>query len=60
MTWFGEQIKNRIAQDKVQVSDALLQVADSISGKEKFHAQLSSTDIVRSEVERICNYYKLL
>ena len=59
MSWFGEQIQNRIKKDRDSVSDALLQMADSIGGKVKFHARESQSDNIRTEVARICHYYEL-
>ncbi|MCF0145676.1 MAG: ATP-binding cassette domain-containing protein [Eubacterium sp.] len=59
MSWFGEQIQTRIYRDREQVSDALLQVADSIDGKDRYHAKKRNLDQVREEVQRICQYYKI-
>ena len=59
MSWFGKQIQSRIKKDRDSVSDALLQVVDSIGGKEKFHARESQTDNVRTEVARICHHFAL-
>lgn len=59
MSWFGEQIQSRIRRDRERVSDALLQVADSVDGKSRFHPRESETDVVRTEVDRICHYFEL-
>ena len=59
MNWFGEQIQSRTKKDRENVSDALLQVADSIDGKNRFHAKITSTEIIKAEVGRICHYFEL-
>ncbi|MBR0090082.1 MAG: ATP-binding cassette domain-containing protein [Lachnospiraceae bacterium] len=59
MSLFGEQISSRVRKDRGMVSDALLLVADTVSGEKRFHAKESGADLIRTEVERICNYFKL-
>ena len=59
MSWFGEQIQNRIRKDREHVSDSLLQVADSVGGKARFHARESEAENIRTEVARICHYFEL-
>ena len=59
MSWFGKQIQSRFKKDRDSVSDALLQVVDSIGDEEKFHARESQTDNVRTEVARICHHFAL-
>ena len=59
MGWFGEQIQNRLKNDREQVSDSLLGLSDSIFGRKRFHSHASQMDEVRSEVVRICHYFEL-
>ncbi len=59
MSWFGQQLQNRIKKDGESVSRALISISDSIGGKVKFHGRESDADIARAEVERICHYYEL-
>lgn len=59
MSWFGEQIQNRIRRDRSSVSDALLQIADSVGGKARFHAKESKADRMRSEIAIVCHFFEL-
>lgn len=59
MSLFGEQIQSRIAKDRARVLDSLLQVADSVDGKARFHPKESKSDNIRNEVTRICHYFEL-
>ena len=59
MSWFGKQIQNRIRRDRSSVSDALLQIADSVGGKARFHAKESKADRMRSEIANVCHFFEL-
>lgn len=59
MSLFGKQIQDRIKKDRNSVSEALIQVADSIWNGSRFHAKKSHADDVKTEIARICNYFKL-
>ena len=59
MDQFTEQLLQRLKQDQKDMSDALIDVADSLNGYQRFHEQEASMEIVRREIETICRYYRV-
>ncbi|MBR5337246.1 MAG: ATP-binding cassette domain-containing protein [Lachnospiraceae bacterium] len=59
MSWFGEQIQNRINKDRDSVSEALVSISDAIGGKARFRGKENEIDVARAEVEKICHYFEL-
>ena len=56
---FTRQLYERLRQDEKDMSEALLDVADSLSGHQRFHDQPASLEEVRREIETICRYYHI-
>ncbi len=59
MSWFGEQIFERTKKDRDHVSDALMGIASTVMGGSYVRQDLSAAGLIRAEVGRICNYYRL-
>ncbi len=59
MSWFGEQIFERTKKDRDHVSDALMGIASTVMGGNYVRKDLSAAGLIRAEVGRICNYYRL-
>ncbi len=59
MDHFSEQLIQRLRQDEKNMSEALMDVADSLSGRQRFHSQPASLEEVRREIETICRYYRV-
>jgi len=57
MNDFTRQLYERLRQDDKDMSEALMDVADSLSGRQRFHDQAASVEEVRREIETICRYY---
>ena len=57
---FEEQLQERIDRDRLDLSRSLIDVADSLRGKERFHAGNKSSEEARRQVEIICQYYHAL
>ena len=59
MDTFTEQLLERLRQDEREMSEALLDAADSLNGRQRFHEQAASPEEVRREIESICRYYRV-
>ena len=57
MNPFTEQLLQRLRQDDKDMSEALIDVADSLQGHQRFHDQAASIEEVRREIETICRHY---
>ncbi len=57
---FEEQLQDRIDRDRLELSQSLIDVADSLRGKERFHSWNKPSEEARRQVEIICQYYHVL
>jgi len=57
MNQFTEQLLQRLRQDDKDMMEALMDMADSLQGHQRFHDQAASLEEVRREIETICRYY---
>lgn len=59
MSWFGEQITERLEKDRKQVSNALTGLGDTISGKERTYWDgEGNAEKNIYAIEEICRYFK--
>ena len=57
MDQFTEQVIQRLRQDEKDMTEALMDMADSLNGHQRFHDQAASIEEVQREIETICRYY---
>lgn len=54
---YSKQLLKRLSQDEQEMSDALTDVADSLTGRRGFHDRKTSDEAVRREIETVCRYF---
>lgn len=60
MSWFGEQIQARLRKDKRQVSDALIDLSSSVTGKRGIYSAVNSdTSDTIAAIKEICSYFQV-
>ena len=56
---FEEQLRERLKRDDAELSYRMIDVIDSLRGKSRYHAEGTSTENLRHELELICQFYKV-
>lgn len=56
---FEEQLRERLKRDDAELSHSIDDVIDSLRGKSRYHADGTSMENLRHELELICQFYKL-
>ena len=56
---FEEQLRERLKRDDAELSHSIDDVIDSLRGKSRYHADGTSMENLRHELELICQFYKV-